>query len=221
MKLLQEIQLNAAGLKTDWRKIESGGPGSGRHPGFSQAQEDIHNKLTQSGFGLSKQGVYAHPSGHVAAVQPSGKWRIAYKDTTDSNPMHPSYMKKPKYSYANGSGVAALSKHLDTSLRPSLGAPGAGGQYYDGIESGGPGSGRHPVEGYGVKGLDNDRWRKQFKSSDHLAKWADKNDAAVHGMRHLEDGEIPQHWKSKGYSAPPTNKGFNRGESLLDSPGYF
>ena len=39
------------------------------------------------------------------------------------------------------------------------------------------------IEGYGVKGLNSTKWRRVFKSVEAMNKWADKNDAEVHGTR--------------------------------------
>jgi len=44
------------------------------------------------------------------------------------------------------------------------------------------------IEAYGVKGMKSTPWRKIFKSHIHLHKWADKNQAEVHGTRDAEDG---------------------------------
>jgi len=39
------------------------------------------------------------------------------------------------------------------------------------------------IEGYGVKGLNSTKWRRVFKSVEAMNKWAEKNDAEVHGTR--------------------------------------
>lgn len=43
-----------------------------------------------------------------------------------------------------------------------------------------------PVEAHGVKGMKSTPWRKTFKSTNALLKWAEKNDATVYGTRDLE-----------------------------------
>jgi len=49
------------------------------------------------------------------------------------------------------------------------------------------------IEGYGVRGLDSKRWRRQFVDEEAMAKWAEKNVAEIHGTRMLEDWEkIPR-----------------------------
>jgi hypothetical protein len=48
----------------------------------------------------------------------------------------------------------------------------------------------HTMEAYGVKGMNNTRWRKTFKSGEHAYDWAVKNDADIHGTRDLERGEM-------------------------------
>ncbi len=45
------------------------------------------------------------------------------------------------------------------------------------------------IEAYGVKGMNGKPWRRMFKSEDELTKWAEKNDAEIHGIRTLEDWE--------------------------------
>ncbi len=45
------------------------------------------------------------------------------------------------------------------------------------------------IEGYGVRGLDNRRWRRKFTDEAAMAAWAEKNDAEIHGTRALEDYE--------------------------------
>ena len=71
MKLLQEIQLNAAGLKTDFSLIRAGGPGSGRHPGFGKMVKSANKlgfkgTLHDRGTGALAQTVYKgiHPTTH-------------------------------------------------------------------------------------------------------------------------------------------------------------
>lgn len=44
----------------------------------------------------------------------------------------------------------------------------------------------HTIEAHGVKGMKSTPWRQTFKNSDHLADWAEKHDAEVHGVRDLE-----------------------------------
>lgn len=52
---------------------------------------------------------------------------------------------------------------------------------------------KNTIEAYGVKGMKNTAWRKEFKSIDALNKWVEKNDAEVYGTRDLEaasDGSV-------------------------------
>ena len=42
------------------------------------------------------------------------------------------------------------------------------------------------VEAYGTKGLDNKKWRKEFKDYEELKDWAEQNQADVHGTREVE-----------------------------------
>ena len=44
-------------------------------------------------------------------------------------------------------------------------------------------AGNAGIEAYGVKGFKRMPWRKAFKSVEELNKWAEKNDAEVHGTR--------------------------------------
>lgn len=45
---------------------------------------------------------------------------------------------------------------------------------------------KNTIEAYGVKGLKSMSWRKSFKDVDALNRWAERNDAEVHGVRDLE-----------------------------------
>jgi hypothetical protein len=47
-----------------------------------------------------------------------------------------------------------------------------------------------PIEAYGVKGPQSKSWRKEFKSANALNKWAEKNDAEVHGTRPLNESRL-------------------------------
>jgi hypothetical protein len=42
------------------------------------------------------------------------------------------------------------------------------------------------IEAYGVKGLKNTPWRREFKNVDAMLAWAEKNDADIQGTRDLE-----------------------------------
>jgi hypothetical protein len=55
---------------------------------------------------------------------------------------------------------------------------------------------RNTIEAYGVKGMDCKPWRREFRDTDHLNKWAEKNDAEVYGIRDLEDLEVSHYEKS-------------------------
>ena len=55
----------------------------------------------------------------------------------------------------------------------------------------------HKIEAYGVKGMKSNSWRKSFKSFDHLADWAEKNSADVHGVRPLEGEKWPDEKEEK------------------------
>ena len=44
----------------------------------------------------------------------------------------------------------------------------------------------------GVKGMTSKPWRRRLRSAEDLAKWAEKNDAEIHGTRILEDSERVQ-----------------------------
>lgn len=47
----------------------------------------------------------------------------------------------------------------------------------------------HTIEAYGIKGMKRSPWRKSFKHAEHLNKWAEDNDAEVHGTRDLEQAK--------------------------------
>jgi len=49
---------------------------------------------------------------------------------------------------------------------------------------------RSPIEAHGVKGMKSTPWRKTFKTSEHLDKWADANQAEVHATREIEKGIV-------------------------------
>lgn len=46
----------------------------------------------------------------------------------------------------------------------------------------------HKIEAYGVKGMENKRWRKSFKDQAALDKWCEANDATVEGTADLTKG---------------------------------
>ena len=49
------------------------------------------------------------------------------------------------------------------------------------------------IEGYGVRRLDSKRLRRMFVDEEAMAKWAETNDAEIHGRRMLADWEkIPR-----------------------------
>lgn len=45
------------------------------------------------------------------------------------------------------------------------------------------------VEAHGVRGMKSTPWRKTFKNADALNKWAEANDAEIHGVRDVEPGD--------------------------------
>lgn len=45
------------------------------------------------------------------------------------------------------------------------------------------------IEAYGVKGMENKRWRKYFKSTEALDKWVEANDAEIQGTRTVSNRE--------------------------------
>ena len=45
---------------------------------------------------------------------------------------------------------------------------------------------KSPIEAHGVKGMQSKPWRKTFKTSEQMVKWADKNQAEVHATRDVE-----------------------------------
>jgi hypothetical protein len=45
------------------------------------------------------------------------------------------------------------------------------------------------IEAHGVMGLASKPWRKTFKSTEALCKWAEKNDAVVYATRELEESK--------------------------------
>ncbi len=45
---------------------------------------------------------------------------------------------------------------------------------------------KSPIEAHGVKGMQSKPWRKTFKTSEQMVKWADQNQAEVHATRDVE-----------------------------------
>jgi len=42
------------------------------------------------------------------------------------------------------------------------------------------------IEAYGFRGMDRRQWRRTFKDTDSLLKWAEKNDAEIIGTREID-----------------------------------
>lgn len=48
---------------------------------------------------------------------------------------------------------------------------------------------KNTIEAYGIRGLKNTSWRKQFRNEDALCAWLERNDAVTHGVRFLDSNE--------------------------------
>jgi hypothetical protein len=117
-KLLDEIKINATGLKTDWSLIRAGGPGSGRHDeGKGGAKLSLmHHTLNKMGFEQHKvhgmgmnntyhvkplSSPYSMEPEHSVSVHPNGDW--SHFESHNDESMH---------ERGHGNGHESMISHL-------------------------------------------------------------------------------------------------------------
>jgi hypothetical protein len=103
MRLLQEIAINAAGLKTNWNKIQAGGQGSGRHASSSAKIENVAEKHGFSQhMGVGGADTFHRHPGNGQTIEHNAK-----SDVWTHRNLGMGYMK-------TGMGHASLANHLQT-----------------------------------------------------------------------------------------------------------